>query len=260
MLKEALRVALLVATLSGVLLFCVKRTDEPSLQCYSERGAEPEYRVLVVGESWACNGGLYPELPRSVSRRLHGRKVSSCSLCFPGRNSQHLYSELSDRFPRDKLYRYAGGRPDKVIFLTGVNDEIQHVGEDAYVEYTRKIIDYFSDVSDEELVSIPRVNELRYDPPNMFSGLKRSILSCVYDNCQFIVNDKYRAALWRDHPELQMIEYDDFINRYFGHEACYRADGVHLTDACLHRYGAFLGERTSLARQNLMQSQIMAAP
>jgi hypothetical protein len=256
MLKEALRVAALVVTLCWVLLYSVKRTDGPSLTCHSENGEEPDYRILVVGESWACNGGLYPELPRAVSERLHGRKSSSCSLCFPGRNSRHLYSELRDKIPRDKLYGEIGGAPDKVVFLTGVNDEIQHIGESAYVEYTKKIIEYFSDVPDEELISIPRVDEVGFKPPNLFTWMKRSILRCVYDGCQVSVNDKYRAALRRDHPDLPLIEFDNFIGSYMGHENCYLPDGVHLTEACLHSYGAFIGRTTSLNRVERPQQRV----
>ena len=43
--------------------------------------------------------------------------------------------------------------------MNGVNDAIQHVGASAYVEYTKKLVEYFADVDDVELISIPRVNE-----------------------------------------------------------------------------------------------------
>ena len=135
MLREARRVGLLLAALSGALYFGVRRSDEPTLDCVTVNGGDGDYKMLVVGESWACAGKLFPELPKTVSDRLQGRGVQACSLCFAGRNSRHMYSELRDKFPKEKLYGpFGGGRPDKAIFMTGVNDEIQHVGANNYVE------------------------------------------------------------------------------------------------------------------------------
>lgn len=247
MLREALRVGVLLAVLCGGLFFGVRRSDEPTLDCATVNGGDGNYKILVVGESWACGGRLFPELPKTVSDRLQGRGVQACSLCFAGRNSRHMYSELREKFPKEKLYGpFGGGRPDKVIFMTGVNDVIQHVGANNYVEYTKKIVDYFADVEDEEIISMPRVNELHFLAPNFFSHVKRSIFRCLYDNCDIEVNDKYRAALKRDHPELRMIEYDNFINRYQGNEQYYTRDGVHLTDEGFHKYGTFIGNATSI--------------
>lgn len=252
MLRDALRIGVALAISSSALIFGIKRTDAPSLTCTTVNGGGGgDYRLLVVGESWACDGKLFPELPKMISERLGGRGVHACSLCFPGRNSRMLYSELLEKLTKQQLYDYCEGKPDKVIFMTGVNDVIQHVGGYAYVEFTRKLVDYFSDVGDEEVISIPRVNETGFKSPNVYSRIKRGILKCFYDDCEFNANDKYRAALWRDHPELPMIEFDSFIESYKGHERCYLADGVHLTDQCAHDYGAFIGMMASLRKQGL---------
>jgi hypothetical protein len=241
-----LRILLALAISIGALIYAVKRSDPPSIACETVNGGADDYNVLIVGESWACDGKLFPELPNTLSERLKGRGVHACSLCFPGRNSRHLYAELVEKLPKDKLYQLNGGKPDKVVFLTGVNDVIQHIGAWSYVEFTRKIVDYFSDVEDEQLVSIPRVNEFGFRSPNLYSRIKRGILKCFYDDCEYVANDKYRAALWRDHPELSMIEFDSFIESYKGHERCYLSDGVHLTDRCAHDYGSFIGMTASL--------------
>jgi hypothetical protein len=249
MFPGAQRLAFVLAVTGGLTLLGLKRSDEPSLDCATVNGGDGAYNILVVGESWASDGRILPELPRAVSERLQGRGVKACSVGFSGRNSRLLYSELREKFPREKLYRlFAGQTPDKVVLMNGVNDEIQHVGASAYVEYTKKLVEYFSDVDDVEIISIPRVNERRFKPPNLYSAVKRSLLSCFYDECQQQVNDLYRVALWRDHPELKMIEYDDFIERYEGNERRYTADGVHLTDENFHKYGGFIGGALSLGK------------
>jgi hypothetical protein len=247
MLHWALRLGFLLAGLGCVLLFGLKRSDEPAVNCAAANSGDGDYRILVVGESWASEGKFFPELPQTVSDRLHGRGVRACSIGFSGRSSRLLYFELRDKFPKDKIYALFGAKkPDKVILMTGVNDEIQHVGAANYVEYTKKLSEYFSDVDDVEIISLPRVNERRFKPPNLFSYVKRSILRCLYDNCDLQINDFYRIALSRDHPDLHMIEFDNFIDQYEGHEQFYASDGVHLTDESLHKYGAFIGNATSI--------------
>lgn len=227
---------------SGLTLLTVKRTDEPSLACSMINSGRNDYRILVVGESWASDGKVFPELAQTVSQRLGGRGVHACSIGFNGRNSRHLYTELREKFPVFRLYELLGNRmPDKVIFMTGVNDVIQHVGASTYVEYTKKLVEYFSEAGDVEVITIPRVNERWFKPPNLFSRMKRNILRCYYDGCDFQVNDVYRVALWRDHPEVHILEFDNFIDKFEGHEEFYKFDGVHLTDEWLHRYGRFIG-------------------
>lgn len=251
MFPGAQRLAFILAVTGGLTLLGLKRSDEPTLHCASVNGAGDggDYNILVVGESWASDGKILPELPRAVSQRLQGHGVNACSIGFAGRNSRLLYAELREKFPTEKLYRLFDGRkPDKVVLMNGVNDEIQHVGASAYVEYTKKLIEYFSEVDNVQVIAIPRVNERSFKPPNLYSAVKRSILSCFYDECQRQVNDLYRVALWRDHPELNIIEYDDFIDRYEGNERRYTADGVHLTDEYFHKYGAFVGGALSLGK------------
>ncbi|NUJ79555.1 SGNH/GDSL hydrolase family protein [Methylocystis sp. FS] len=249
MFPGAHKLAFVLAVASGLTLLSLKRSDEPTLYCANVNGGGDDYRILVIGESWASDGKVLPELPRAVSKRLEGRGVRACSLGFAGRNSRLLYAELREKFPKYKLYRmFEDKKPDKVVLMNGVNDAIQHIGASAYVEYTEKLVEYFADVDDVELISIPRVNERNFRPPNFYSALKRSILSCFYDDCERQVNDLYRVALWRDHPDLNTLEYDAFIDRYEGNERSYTADGVHLTDEYFHKYGEFIGGAVSLGK------------
>jgi hypothetical protein len=242
-LLPSLRHAFFVlAVTTGLTLLTVKRTDEPVATCSNVNSGANDYRILIIGESWASEGKLFPDLPKKVSERLDGRGVEACSIGFNGRNSRHLFNELYEKLPKYKLYAlFDGKKPDKVILMNGVNDEIQHVGASTYVEYTKKLVDHFADVDDVELISIPRVNERWFKPPNLFSRMKRNILRCWYDDCYFQVNDLYRVALWRDHPDLRVIEFDNFIDKFEGHEEYYAFDGVHLTDEYYHRYGRFIG-------------------
>jgi lysophospholipase L1-like esterase len=233
---------------TGLTLLTLKRTDEPSVACSLVDSGPNDYRVLIVGESWTSDGKLFPELPEAVSERLGGRGVVACGIGFNGRNSRLLYAELRDKFPKYRLYSLFDGKaPDKVVIMNGVNDEIQHVGASAYVEYTKKLVEYFSDAGDVEVIAIPRVNERWFKPPNLFSRMKRNILRCLHDGCDFQVNDVYRVALWRDHPDLHILEFDNFIDKFEGHEEYYKFDGVHLTDEWLHKYGKFIGSAMSLA-------------
>lgn len=251
MLQGMLRLGLLLTVAACALAFGLKRSDEPTVDCTRIEGTGRAYRLLVVGESWASGGKFFPELPQTISDRLHGRAVDACAIAFAGRNSKLLYFELREKFPTDRLYGYYDEKkPDKVMLMTGVNDEIQHVGAASYVEYTKKLVEYFSDVKDVELISLPRVAERQFRAPNLYSAIKRTLLRCLYDGCGLQANDLYRIALWRDHPELHVIEYDDFIGSYDGHEECYTFDGVHLTDECLHKYGVFLGKAASLAKSD----------
>jgi hypothetical protein len=248
LLPHALRACSVLFVTTGLTLLTLKRTDEPSVACSEINSGRNDYFVLVIGESWASDGKVFPELPRAVSKRLEGRGVVACSIGFNGRNSRLLYTELREKYPRYKLYSlFEGKTPHKVIVMNGVNDEIQHVGASTYVEYTKKIVDYFSDVEDVEVIAIPRVNERWFKPPNLFSRMKRNILRCVYDGCDFQVNDVYRVALWRDYPDMNVLEFDNFINKFEGHEEYYQFDGVHLTDEYLHKYGQFIGSAMSLA-------------
>jgi hypothetical protein len=233
---------------TGLTMLTLKRTDEASIYCATVNGGTDNYRVLVIGESWASDGKLLPELPEAVSKRLEGRGVDACTIGFNGRNSRLLYSELLEKYPKFKLYGLFDGKtPNKVLVMNGVNDAIQHVGASTYVEFTRKLVDHFSDVGDVEVISIPRVNERWFKPPNLFSRMKRNVLRCVYDGCDFQINDVYRVALWRDHPEMHVLEFDNFVDRFEGHEEYYKLDGVHLTDEYLHKYGRFIGSSMILA-------------
>lgn len=246
---HALTLSFLVVATAGML--ALKRTDEPVVRCETVNGGANDYKILIVGESWASDGRIFPELPKFASARLDGRGVAACSIGFSGRNSRLLYYELVEKFPHSRIRGLFGGAaPDKLLLLTGVNDTIQHIGASNYVEYTKKLVDYFEGVEDIQLISIPRVNERTFRPPNLYSAVKRTILRCFYDACDYQVNDVYRTALWRDHPELSVIEYDDFIDEFRDHEHCHTPDGIHLTGEYYHKYGTFIGVTMSIRKED----------
>lgn len=238
-----------IAAVTFGFILTLKRADTATVDCAKVGGDEEPYRVLVIGESWAAYGKLFPELPENLSKRMDGKPVIACSIAFSGRNTRLLYTELRDTFPKSRIYRelYGNHIPDKLIILNGVNDEIQHVGASAYVEYTKKLVDYFNnDIEDVEPISLPRVNERKFKSPNVFSRIKRAIFRCLHDDCEYQANEKYRVALWRDYPDMQMIEYDHFMPSYEGNEHRFKPDGVHLRDEDLHAYGAFIGREAAI--------------
>jgi len=238
-----------------LLIWLMQRSDQPSINCSTiNSGANNynNYNILIIGESWASDGKLFPELPLITSARLNGRGVMACSIGFSGRNSKLLYYELREKFSKEMIRNlFNNAAPNKLLVMTGVNDTIQHIGASNYVEYTKKIVEFFDNISDVEVITIPRVNERTFLSPNLFSAIKRSILRCLYDHCDYQVNDLYRVALWRDHPELRMIEYDDFIDEYRDHEYCHTQDGIHLTDEYYHKYGIFLAIAMNLEKNEM---------
>lgn len=235
-----------------LLIWLMQRSDQPSINCSTINSGANNYNILIVGESWASDGKLFPELPLITSARLNGRGVMACSIGFSGRNSKLLYYELREKFSKEKIRNlFNNAAPNKLLVMTGVNDTIQHIGASNYVEYTKKIIEFFDNINDIEVITIPRVNERTFRSPNLFSAIKRSILRCLYDHCDYQVNDLYRVALWRDHPELRLIEYDDFIDEYRDHEYCHTQDGIHLTDEYYHKYGVFLAIAMNLEKKEM---------
>jgi hypothetical protein len=217
----------------------------PTVSCQSAGPVARAFKVLIVGESWADGGPFFPELQNQVSRRLGGRGVRACSLAFSGRNSRRLAAELSTT-PEQIVYRPLSGVPDKVIIMTGVNDEIQPIGAAAYSTYTAQLAHRFADVPDVEVITPPRVNDIGFKAPNWPSRAKRSVLLCYYNGCSTAVNDGYRATLRREHPEIRTIDYDRFIRSYRGNEGKYEPDGIHLRTATSHEYGTFLGREMHL--------------
>jgi len=109
MLREALRVGVALAVSSGMLFYGVKRSDEPTLDCITVNGGADDYKLLVVGESWACDGRLFPELPKAVSGRLQGKGVHACSLCFPAATRACYIPSCAKSSPRKNYMNIAGG-------------------------------------------------------------------------------------------------------------------------------------------------------
>ena len=51
-------------------MLAVKRTDEPVVRCEAVNSGANDYKILIVGESWASDGRIFPELPKFASARL----------------------------------------------------------------------------------------------------------------------------------------------------------------------------------------------
>jgi hypothetical protein len=60
--------AFVLAVTSGLTLLSLKRSDEPTLYCANVNGGGDAYRILVIGESWASDGKILPELARACQK------------------------------------------------------------------------------------------------------------------------------------------------------------------------------------------------
>ena len=68
-------VSVLLILSSLLLIWLMQRSDHPSINCSTINNGANNYNILIVGESWASDGKLFPELPLITSARLNGRGV-----------------------------------------------------------------------------------------------------------------------------------------------------------------------------------------
>ena len=213
----------------------------PHALCSSVGDADsaPRLRGLVVGESWAGYGYMFPNLPATLSARSQ-RPVTVCSLSMDGATSQVIADVL--RVHRKELSTLFGGQaPDFVIVLNGVNDQVQHVGAAQHARETAEIVDQFRD-SPVYVVSAPYIHVKRGLLP-WRSRLRYLLNDYLHDGGRSDVAVSYRAAM-RKSAAWHVIDYDAFMPGFT--PAAYKADGAHLTPQNFARYGTFLGTQIPL--------------
>lgn len=235
--------AFAVLLLCGCALYVYKQSpyDPVKATCARSGKGEGNYKMLVVGDSWAAGSLFFPELPQSMSAKMAGKPVTACSIGYSGRNTARLVQEPKADFPIGKIKAlFSGASPNEIVIMNGVNDVIQHVGAEQYAKATSELVTYLNEESRVRVLRIPRVNETGYSS-NLLRDIKRKLQAFYFDDGQLAVNDKYRAALANSYPAIETIEYDRFAPGY--RKELFLPDGIHLTDQQFRFYGAFIATK-----------------
>jgi hypothetical protein len=188
-------------------------------------------RVLIVGESWAAGGRMFPELPDTLARRLNGA-VSVCTIGFSGKNTGRIVREFDPHIAVAAL----GGPPTNVVILTGVNDQVQRRGPRFYVTGVKRLMALFPTAC-VQVVSAPLINT--YPPVRTLSRLRNLALGTLHPQR----NAAYRWALTKAVPHDQIIDFTEFSRGFAAEPGRYEPDGIHPTRPVFHEYGAFIGSR-----------------
>jgi hypothetical protein len=219
---------------------------KPEVTCSTlpGRGNTP-YDLLVVGESWARGSRILPDLQRSLSQKLGGRSVQACAIAFTGDNTHKVLRGLKHEIDAGHVAKLFDGHPaDSVLVLTGVNDQIQHVGSRAYAKGTAEIAGMFP-TSRVQVVSAPLVHpKLELSLP---LRVKNSLQKLFYDGGKDNVQAGYSATAAQRDPQVRFIHYQDFMPTF--ETGRYSHDGIHLTAETFRQYGAFLGSRVDTGHE-----------
>lgn len=209
---------------------------KPITAC-SESGSGPvTRRLIVVGESWAAGDRLFPELSDVVADRDKGHVVA-CSVGFSGKNSGKILENLS----LSESIALVGGKPDNVVILTGVNDQIQNRGSVIYAHDARAIAAMFGPSLVVQIVSAPNIN--RHPPLSMIFRAKNTLVGWVKGT---ETNAAYSEALVPPFKASQVIPFNHFSYGQAVEPGRYAADGIHLTLPEFHKYGSFIGRNVTL--------------
>lgn len=235
------------------LLLCGCSRLEPSIACAGKLNVPDSIRVLVIGESWATHGKELPELPNAISART-AKSARVCTIGYSGANSRKLLYSFRRDFSPDKVRSLLGGNADEVVFLTGVNDIVQHVGASAYARNTSILVAESLKFSRHvQVMQIPSVDRNPRRP--LLSSIKARVFRRINDRDEIDSLNSYRGALADLYPGVNLIKYDAFSLGFANDSSKYMPDGIHLTQYWFHQYGTYIGknmvlssERSSVAR------------
>ena len=199
------------------------------------------YNVLVVGESWARGGRILPDLQQALSRKLGGRTVHTCAIAFSGYNTTKVLHGLRHEIDAGHVtHLFGAATADSVLMLTGVNDQIQHIGSGAYAKGIAEIAGMFP-ASRVQAVSAPFVR------PRLHLALplriKNSAQKFLHDGGTDNVQARYSDLAATLDLQVGFIRYQDFMPAF--DPSRYNLDGIHLTAKTFQRYGAFLGSHVN---------------
>ncbi len=208
--------------------------DHPSVVCAEAGRGQVTRRVLILGESWASDGRLLPDLPNVISLRTDQR-VRACTIGYSGRNSLKVFSN----FRTDLARRALRGNVDNVVILLGVNDQIQHMRAEHSANNIVSIASLFPQ-SNVQVVSAPPVSD---DPPLPLVFRTKNLVAHFFNG---EVNADYVEALKKRIGPERLISFTDFSLGYPRDRRKFTNDGIHLTPAAFHEYGKFIGRRVNL--------------
>lgn len=231
------------AGLSLLVTTCVQAKPLPQAPviCHRAPGAnQNSARILIIGESWASKGKMLPNLPEAAAKRLG--PVIACSVGFSGRNTSDILREYSGA-KEAELLKALGGRPTYALILTGVNDQVQHVGAKRHASDVTALAGHLRRSGSRVLLV-----EAPYISPNdgawLGARLKHTAARYANDGGAKVVTATYRAAVAK--TGIETIAFDPFIPAYAGNESRYQSDGIHLTPAWFSSYATYLGDRLAL--------------
>ena len=173
--------------------------------CLSEpNGEKPEFRFLIVGDSWASGGRLLPSFAGEFLE-VAGSPLIVCSVGYPGR----IAGEIADGVGVDYNWDFSallGGRPDAVVVIAGINDSIQQVGAKRFVAGLEKLSRI--ETSSLYFLEIPYIDEGAYIPHSFLSSAKLFIFRVFNDFGSDFVMPKYRAAARES--GIETIDFSEF--------------------------------------------------
>jgi hypothetical protein len=166
----------------------------------------------------------------------------------PGRNSAKLADAAESEFNAAGISNlFDGHQPSHTIIMNGVNDVAQHIGAARYAAETARLVHRLGGAARVQVISVPRF-DVETPATSLSSRIKRYIYRYLNDQGRLDVIEDYRLRLTKDHPDIQIIDYDNFIPDFRGHETAYEPDGAHLTSGYLRLYGTFLSGNLSIAK------------
>lgn len=204
--------------------------------CHRTPGANDRaVRILIIGESWASKGKMLPNLPVTASKTLG--PVVACSVGFSGRNTAEILRDYRGAKEAEAL-KALGGRADYTIVLTGVNDQVQHIGAKRHAADVLALATLLRRSSGRVFfVDTPHISPV--DKAWAGARAKHTAARYINDGGVVQVASRYRAAVAK--AGVEVIPFDPFIPSFRGNETCYQPDGVHLTPAWFNRYASYLG-------------------
>ena len=132
---------------------------------------------------------------------------------------------------------------DYAVVLTGVNDEVQHIGAKRHASDVLALSNYLARGGRRVfVVEAPRISPI--DHSWIGARAKHTAGRFINDYGVTDVAPLYRAAAAK--MGVEVIPFDPFIPSFVGNETRYQPDGIHLTTAWFNRYATYIGGQIAI--------------